>query len=296
MMTDGMNRTILFVLVAMRFTGVFSVGWLFGHQIIPFRVRIGLIILLSLIVTSALPTSQLLFFSLPFEKPTIEPTRYETRTADLTWLEASSTPEQTITSLSDIVTMLMNEGIVGFVMGSGIFAVLAGLRLSGEWIDRHSGIGLGKVLHPELDQNGSSLVEFLPMFGIATILLMEPSGGHLLLTRTILESFRSIPVGGLHQWESFVEFLNEIVKQSLVLGLRVALPLVVVMSLFEFLMGLSSRISRFSTPSLAVPLRIGISLVILAVTWPGMSDSIVMTVINSLDLSRSQLVHAAGGL
>ena len=132
--------------------------------------------------------------------------------------------------------------------------------------------------------------ELLLLFGIATLLLMEPGGGHLLFARTLLETFRSLPVGMASLSPSLNGLLGALMQQSLVLGLRVAMPMVVAMSLIDMTLGFVSRSSRWSLLPAAYAARTAAALLILAATWPGIAESITTTVLDSLRLTSEGLL------
>jgi flagellar biosynthesis protein FliR len=167
--------------------------------------------------------------------------------------------------------------------------LLSGLRLGGEWIDRHTGLGMAGILGPGQFLEGSIATRLLLLLGVASILLLEPVGGHLLFVRTVLETFRSIPLGAAHDWMSFSELIGLLLKQSLVLGLRIALPLVVMMSLIDMTLAFASRSSSWSfAPKLAAA-RMAVGVLILTVSLPGIVESITVTVLDSVRLSTDTL-------
>ena len=180
------------------------------------------------------------------------------------------------------------------MLGLGLAIVLSGLKLGGEWLDRHSGLGMGSVLNPEYLSEGSVSAEMLLLLGIASILLMEPVGGHLLFARTILESFHALPVAEASHWPSLFDLLGALLRQSLVLGLRVAMPLVVAMSLIDMTLGFVSRSSRWSLLPALTAVRMAAALLILAATLPGVAEAVATSVLESLQLSREG--QLAGGV
>jgi len=277
---EGLARAGMCVLVAARLAGLLGIGLFLGRTLLTWQVRVGLIVLLTLVVAPTLSHSsetadeiQLIGLSGTGERST-------STVAPASWMLAPI----------DFALAVMCEIGIGAVLGLGVAIVLSGLKLGGEWLDRHSGLGMGGVLNPEFLSEGSASAEMLLLFGIATILLMEPGGGHLLFTRTILETFRSLPVGQSSLFPSLIELPGLLMKQSLVLGLRVAMPLVLVMSLIDMTFGFVSRSSRWSLLPAVYAARTAAALLILAATWPGIAEAVTTTVLDSLRLTHENLL------
>ena len=250
-------------------------------------MRAGLILLLTLVVV---PT-------LPLAREAVQPVRlvgHEDADSASSVIQTGSAVRDAIASPVDFVAALLCELGLGAVMGLGLAVVLSGLKLGGEWLDRHSGLGMGSVLNPEFLSEGSVSAEMLLLLGIASILLMEPIGGHLLFARTILESFHALPVAEASHWPSLFDLVVSLMRQSLVLGLRVAMPLVVAMSLIDMTLGFVNRSSRWSLLPALTAVRMAAALLILTATLPGIAEAVSTTVLESLRLSSEGLL--AGGV
>ena len=284
---DGLARAGLSLLVVARLAGLLGVGLFLGRTLLTWQVRVGLIVLLTLVVV---PT-------LPLARETVSQVQlvgHEGEAAARSVTQAGRAVRDAITTPVDFVAALLCELGLGAVLGLGLAIVLSGLKLGGEWLDRHSGLGMGSVLNPQYLSEGSVSAEMLLLLGIASILLMEPVGGHLLFARTILESFHALPVAEASHWPSLFDLLGALLRQSLVLGLRVAMPLVVAMSLIDMTLGFVSRSSRWSLLPALTAVRMAAALLILAATLPGVAEAVATSVLESLQLSREGLL--AGGV
>lgn len=280
---DGLARAGLSLLVVARLAGLLGVGLFLGRTLLTWQVRVGLIVLLTLVVV---PT-------LPLARETVSQVQlvgHEAEAVARSVTQAGSAVRDAITTPVDFVAALLCELGLGAVLGLGLAIVLSGLKLGGEWLDRHSGLGMGSVLNSEYLSEGSVSAEMLLLLGIASILLMEPVGGHLLFARTILESFHALPVAEASHWPSLFDLLGALLRQSLVLGLRVAMPLVVAMSLIDMTLGFVSRSSRWSLLPALTAVRMAAALLILAATLPGVAEAVTTTVLESLRLSSEGLL------
>lgn len=272
---DLVERAFLFVMVAVRLSGFFCVGPLLGQRVVSWPVRIGLVGLLTLIVAPGLPgaapTSSVVVQT-SNEVPAAMPEN------------ASPSKDRSLAEdrSLDIVTAISREAVIGASLGFAVVIFLVGLKLAGEWLDRHSGLGIGSVMNPEYSGGGSAPTELIAMFCLVTLLVMQPVNGHLLVVRLVLDTFHSIPVGVETASFSVLELTQAMLRQAMTLGLRIVMPFVVVMSLLDMTLGFVRRSSRIELAPAAYAFRTAAALLILAATLPGIPESIAISVNDSI--------------
>lgn len=167
---------------------------------------------------------------------------------------------------------------VGPLIGAGIFQVVLGVSLgflvmllfsavsaAGELIDVFGGISVQPSFDPMSGNQSSGFGKIYQVF--ATTLLFA-IGGHLLIMRGFLESFRAIGVDGLD-----VSGLQELVVGNflhfVVAAVEIAAPLLAVAFIIEMGQGLVARAAPQMNVFLAVmPLKILVALVLIAVALP----------------------------
>ena len=156
------------------------------------------------------------------------------------------------------------------------------MKLAGEWLDRHSGLGIGSVMNPEYSGGGSAPTELIAVFCLVTMLVMQPVNGHLLVVRLVLDTFHSIPVGVETASFSVLELIQAMLRQAMTLGLRIVMPFVVVMSLLDLTLGFVRRSSRIELAPAAYAFRTAAAMLILAATLPGIPETIAISVNDSI--------------
>jgi flagellar biosynthetic protein FliR len=267
--TGGMRGCFLFLLVMARLAGVFVVAPFGTTSLIPLPVRVGLVILLSLIL---LPTVSLVSAG----DGNVIPIAHHASTAGRSFA-TDIVPD----SANEFMSLIASEIGLGTMLGVGVLAVLSGLQLAGEWLDRHTGIGLGTVLNPNWSAGDSACGRLIPLLGVAVFLLLEPLGGQWLLFRSLAESFHAMPLGSAWWSVVTIELVNSLVQQSLVLGIRIALPLVVTMLAVEITLAFASRNAPVTVSSAALAMKAGVGLFVLAITLTAVPD-VIETMISSL--------------
>ena len=261
----GMWNCYLFLLVAARLAGVFVLAPHFSTNSVPLLARAMLVVLLSLIIAPTLSTGR-------------------TSARDVAQVSHESPASKALpTTPTDLACVIGVEVGLGGLLGIGAIAVFSGLRLGGEFLDRHSGLGLGALFNPEFRGGESACGSLAQWMGIAAVLLIEPLGGRCLLLQSLMQSFHAIPVGSASWSMTAIELLNGLVQQSMVLGLRIAMPLIASMMLVDITFAFASRgTSVLGAPSIA--LRSAVGMVVLALTVTAIPEVIATTMISVLQL------------
>jgi flagellar biosynthetic protein FliR len=275
------TRGVVFLLTVARLSGFFFIGPLLGRSIVSWPVRVGLVILLTLIVAPGL--------SLPESQPPVQQVVHEDQNASR--LEVALITETSDRVPANIAIALGCEVALGGALGLAVAIFLSGLKLAGAWLDRHSGLGMGSVLNPEYSAGASAPAELMPLFCVTVILLMQPVNGHLLVIRFVLDTFHAIPLGAAQLPGSLLELIKSIVQQSLILGLRLAMPFVVAMSLLDMTFSWARRTSGFDLTSTALAFRVSAGLLILAATLPGIPEAVSSSLFETLQAADSLLAN-----
>jgi len=233
---------------------------------IPFRVRVGLVVLLTLVIAPTL-SRQIT------DVRKIIPAAHESSNTSI----SVAIPD----TLTDLLCAIISEAGLGTLFGVGFIAIFSGLQLAGEWLDRHSGLGLGAVFNPEWSTGSSACGSLARLLGCAALLLAEPIGGHWQLLQSLVQSFHAIPVG-MSSWSiSSIDFLNGVVQQCLILGIRVAMPLVAAMMLVDVTLAFAYRGTTTAESSAHLAIRVAVGLIVLSLTTTTIPDSITQAIVSA---------------
>ncbi len=276
---DGLARGAVFLLVVARRAGFFFVGAMLGRAVLSWPVRVGLVMLLTMIVAPGMQVTG------P-GTPHVLQVSFEDRAMVAADESATAPLNAAWSSPVGLLVAVVCDAGIGAALGLAVAIFLSGMRLGGEWLDRHSGLGMGSVLNPEYSAGGSAPAELASLFCVAVMLVMQPVNGHLLVIRFVLDTFHAIPVGAAQMPVSVIELMKAIVQQSLILGLRIALPFVVAMSLLEMTLGWVRRSSRWELAPTACAVRTGAALLILAATFPGIQEAVSASLFETLKVAN----------
>ena len=246
--SGGLLSGFLLLLVVARLTGMFVIACCGFANPVPLAVRGGLVLLLSLIILPGV-------------------SRIVPEEESVTLISSNAPIAETIPeSLGDLTLLIMSELGLGALLGVGVIGVLSGLRLGGEWLNRHSGLGLGTVFNPDWSPGDSACSQFMTLLGVALFLLYEPIGGQWLLLRSLVESFQLIPLGAGTPSTATLDLCNRLVQQSLILGIRIAIPLVMTMLIVDVTLAFSSRQAPITLHSAGMAFKACLGLFVLAWT------------------------------
>lgn len=256
-----MRHFHLFTLVLIRMSGLMAIGPVFGQSVIPANARVMLVLVLSLLIVPTLPAHGSGVRAVPLSRTPL-----------------------------DYACAAAGELALGFALGLGVLTILSGLQVAGQLIDQQAGTALGGVFDPQSGFGSSPSSRILCLLGTTVFLCMPPIDGHLLMVAALVETFQTMPVGTAHVSPSAVELLRDLVHQSLVLGLQVAAPVLATMSLVALAMGFLGRtVSQMNLLVVGLPVRVLVTLVVLALTFTGASRALVEVVPATLDLLRFAL-------
>ncbi len=210
-----------------RILALFSTAPILSDKSVNSRVRIGLALCISMLITPLLGSSGIPLFSLPG------------------------------------VLTLCRQLMLGMALGWGMTLVFAAIRLAGEVI----GLQMGLSFASFYDQASHSSVSVLAriLYSLALLLFLSIDG-HLVLLRLLTETFISLPVGNEHHQISFFTGLCDMAGLIFSSALRLALPVILLLLTMNMTLGLLNRMSpQLSVFVIGFPLTL--TLGILSCRW-----------------------------
>lgn len=248
LLASGIPNLAALLLVSGRFVGLLFVAPQLVRCPIAYPIRIGLIVALSLVVTPVVAMQD----------------GVQNEIVQLAY-QSTSTGSQ---FAFNCVGLVVNELILGTLLGVCVFTFLAGLKAAGMWVERHSGLNQGNIINPDWMAGDSPAGNLITLLAIASLLLIDPIGGHWPLFRSLLCSFQQIPIGTGISSLPVDRLLSNVIQESLVLGLRLTMPLLVTMSFVDATLAMANRLGS-PMPSLnfvAARLSVGLAALALSVT------------------------------
>ncbi|MEM6329332.1 MAG: flagellar biosynthetic protein FliR [Planctomycetota bacterium] len=199
-----LNQTALFTLVLGRVGGMIATAPLLSSQAAPVRVRALLAVSLAMLVTP--------LYTAPAFIGRI--------------------------GVADFGRMIVGEVLIGLLLGLGVTILLSGVQLTGQIVAQMSGMALGDVFNPALDNNVSI---FTQMFYFVSLAVFVAIGGHRMVLDAVIKTFEWAPPGEADLGASYAQAVIALASQSFQLGVRAAGPILIALFLSTVVLGLISR-------------------------------------------------------
>jgi flagellar biosynthetic protein FliR len=152
---------------------------------------------------------------------------------------------------------------LGFMLSMGFQAV----EVAGKVVSIQLGLSLGAVFSPT-DQESATAID--PFFSVLAGLLFLALGLHLALVQALANSFSAYPIGA--GWPADLPLTGaRTIALSLELGVRVALPIALVLLMVELAVALLARaIPQINVFILGLPLKMLVGIAVLAMAMPSL--------------------------
>ncbi|MDN6318781.1 MAG: flagellar type III secretion system protein FliR [Marinobacter sp.] len=175
----------------------------FGTQLVPARVRLGLALLMTILIVPMIP--------------------------DVPKVEALS---------ADAVVITLQQILIGVGMGFALTALWQLFVVAGQMIAMQMGLGFASMVDPA---NGINVPVLSQIYTITVTLLFLAMNGHLVAFEVFIESFRTMPIGmeGLGQvgvWE-----LAHRISWMFTSAMLLALPAVTAVLIVSISFGVMTR-------------------------------------------------------
>jgi flagellar biosynthetic protein FliR len=220
-----------FLLVVARLSGLVLVAPVFGHGLVPARVRAGLVGVLALALVPVVPG-----------------------------------PALDAPSVATLAGLCAVEGAVGVLLGLVAQLVVAGVQLGGQLAGLQAGFGVADLIDPSTGAGASVVARWQQLAALLAFVVLDV---HHLLLRALLESFRVAPVGHLVLSGDLLAHVIEQGAGLFAVGVRVAAPVLVVLLLVHGGLAVLGRtIPQLNAFAVGLPVSAGVGLLVVGASLP----------------------------
>ncbi|GIF24230.1 flagellar biosynthetic protein FliR [Actinoplanes tereljensis] len=197
----------------------------------------------------------------------------------------------TIPSLetADIVVSAALQVFVGASLGFLVAMIFAALQAAGDLLDLFGGFTLAMGYDP-LSMNQSSV--FGRFYNLVAVTILFATGGHQMILRGFLQSFRTMPLNLNFDLATFSQLLLKGVGELFLAAIQIAGPLIIVLFLTDVAFGLLNRVApALNAFQLGFPAKIFVLLLL-----SGLSITTLPTIIEHLvEESVTAVLKLTGG-
>lgn len=221
-----------FVLVVARLSGLLLASPVFGHGLVPARVRAGLVGVLALVLAPVVPA------------PALDP----------------AAPAWTLAGLVAV------EGAIGVCLGLVAQLVFAGVQLGGQMAGIQIGFGIANVIDPSAPAGATVMAQWQQLAALLAFLALDV---HHVLLRAVLESFQVAPIASLVPSGDVLRGVVAHGASVFAIGVRIAAPVLVVLLLVNGALAVLARtIPQLNVFAVGFPVNVGVGLVVIGASLP----------------------------
>ena len=176
--------------------------------------------------------------------------------------------------------VVLHEIAVGLSLGFVLQALIAAAEFAGHLSSYQIGFSYAATIDP---QHGVRSTMFVSLYGMLATLAFLAVNGHHVLLRALAASYEGVPMGPGGVSESLVIAVRDILAMLLVVGLRLAAPVLIVLLIVELVIGFISRTApALNFMVIGYPVRIVVGLFVIAAlvyTVPAVTTSMIESAI-----------------
>ena len=226
------EKLLGFALVLTRISACFLILPVFGSTSIPVRIKISIIIILSIFLMAVYPTTG--------------------NYADTNPIEA--------------LIMLFNETTYGLCLGLIAAIMFTAIKVFGRIVERQMGMAMAEVMDPLTNERAQPLG--MLMDTIFMLLFLSANGVHLLLL-IISKSYQNIPLGSVPDIGVMTEALVQTSSTMLVAALRLAAPILAAFIILLVALAVLARIApEMNILMISMPIRVGLGMLMMGIFVP----------------------------
>jgi flagellar biosynthetic protein FliR len=227
--------TFLFVLT--RTGAILMTAPIFGAFNIPMQVKLGLVLLLSLLLTPLAP--------------------------------AAAAPQ----ALTGVIVSLAGEVMIGAAIGLAIKFVFTGIEFAGQVASFQMGIGMASAYDPI---NSAQVTVLGKLLSILTLLIFLTVNGHLMVIMALKKSFDVIPPYGFTLTGTLMDSIIVFSKEIFILGLKFSAPVVAILIFVNLAMGIMARtVPQLNMFAIGFAVTISVGFVMILISLPVFEEATI---------------------
>lgn len=231
-----------FLLIFTRITCFIFIVPFFSMNNTPRRTRVGLGLFLSLLIFVAVTPHEMVEY-------------------------------QTILEYAVIV---LKEALTGLIIGFGVNLCNTIVSFAGRIIDMETGLSMATVMDPTTRES-TSISGILYQYIITLMLII--SGMYEYLLKALADTFTLIPINGaIFRTESMVETVISFMRDYIIIGFRICLPIFAVMIILNAILGILAKVSpQLNMFAVGIQIKVLVGVMVLFLTvgmLPGAADFI----------------------
>lgn len=229
------EHILVFTLVFLRISALLIMIPIIGEKTVPLRVKGGLAILISLLVSPAVRVDMM----------------------------SSLHAEEEIFTLA---IAMIGEIMIGVVIGLITKIIFAGIQFAGEMIGIQIGFSIVNVIDPVTSTQVSVIAEFQYLIALLVYLAID---AHHTLIFAIVDSYRIVSPFSYHFSGSLMKHILILSKELFVMAIKISAPIMAVLLFTNVALGVVARtVPQINVFIVGFPVQITVGLIVFGLTAP----------------------------
>lgn len=244
-----------FLVLVSRIGGLLAALPVFSGRTIPIKVKLGLVLTLSLMLAPSIPM------------PTVP--------------------------LDPVILAggMLSEMTIGVTIGLAVRLMFGALEVAGELLGIQMGFGAVHLFDPATSQQTPMVAQFFTM--LASLIFLSLNA-HLFAMATIIHSYEAIPAFGAHLSSHLGEEILLLSQRMFTIGLKLSAPVLIAILLINVLMALLGRaVPQVQVFVLSFPITIAGGLLVLSLGMP-FTVALIGSEFEQLQLTIEALLRSLG--
>ncbi|MEK7336877.1 MAG: flagellar biosynthetic protein FliR [Nitrospirota bacterium] len=244
-----------FIVLVSRIGGLLAALPVFSGRTIPVKVKLGLVLALSLMLAPSIPM------------PTV--------------------------SLDPMILVggMLSEMTIGVTIGLAVRLLFGALEVAGELLGIQMGFGAVHLFDPTTSHQTPMIAQFFTM--LASLIFLSLNA-HLFAMATIIHSYEAIPAFGAHLSSHLGEEILLLSQRMFTIGLKLSAPVLITILLINVLMALLGRaVPQVQVFVLSFPITIAGGLLVLSLGMP-FTVALIGSEFEQLQLTIEALLRSLG--
>lgn len=228
------EQALVFTLVFLRISALLIMIPVIGERNVPLRVKGGLAILISMLVSRTISADMVRF---PGE-----------------------------TEIFTLVIIMIGEVLIGIVIGLTTKIIFSGIQYAGEMIGIQIGFSIVNVIDPISSTQVSIIAEFQYLIALLVYLAID---AHHTLLFAIVDSYRIVSPLSYHFSGSLMQQILFLSKELFVMAIKISAPIMAVLLFTNVALGVVARtVPQINVFIVGFPVQIAVGLLVFGLTAP----------------------------
>lgn len=179
-------------------------------------------------------------------------------------------------TILEYAVIVLKEALTGLIIGFGVNLCNTIVSFAGRIIDMETGLSMATVMDPTTRES-TSISGILYQYIITLMLII--SGMYEYLLKALADTFTLIPINGaIFRTESMVETVISFMRDYIIIGFRICLPIFAVMIILNAILGILAKVSpQLNMFAVGIQIKVLVGVMVLFLTvdmLPGAADFI----------------------